>query len=120
MTEPRLPALKRAAIYQRKQLAGHLEESADRKGWRFVYAPGYAGEPVSLTLPVRLEPYEFDEFPAVFEGLLPEGVQLEALLRTHKIDRNDCFRQLITVGHDLVGALTARDVSELQSSASQP
>lgn len=120
MTETSLPPLKRAAIYQRKQFAGHLEESASRKGWRFVYAPEYAGEPVSLTLPVRSEPYEFDEFPPVFEGLLPEGVQLEALLRTHKIDRNDSFRQLITVGQDLVGSLTACDVSEISSPSSQP
>jgi serine/threonine-protein kinase HipA len=119
MAEQILPALRRAAIYQQKQLAGHLEESANREGWRFVYVPGYAGEPVSLTLPLRSEPYEFDEFPAVFEGLLPEGVQLEALLRMHKIDRRDCFRQFVTVGHDLVGALTARDVSELSSAAGE-
>jgi serine/threonine-protein kinase HipA len=38
--------------------------------------------------------------------LLPEGPQLEAILRLHKIDRSDCFRQLITVGQDLVGSLT--------------
>lgn len=120
MTERSLSPLKRAAIYQQKQLAGHLEKPADRKGWRFVYEPEYAGEPVSLTLPVCSEPYEFDEFPAVLEGLLPEGVQLEALLRTHKIDRNDCFSQLITVGQDLVGSLTARDVSEFSSPSSQP
>jgi serine/threonine-protein kinase HipA len=115
--EPNPPAPKRAAIYQQGHLAGHLENLGDRKGWRFVYVPGYAGEAVSLTLPVRAEPYEFDEFPAVFEGLLPEGVQLEALLRMHKIDRSDSFRQLITVGHDMVGALTARDAPQLPTSA---
>lgn len=52
--------------------------------------------------------YVFTTFPLVFEGLLPEGPQLEALLRKHKIDRNDAFRQLITVGGDLVGSLTVR------------
>lgn len=112
MAEGIHPTRRRAAIYQQDQLAGHLEESAGRNSWRFVYAASYEGEPVSLTMPVRSEPYEFAEFPAVFEGLLPEGVQLETLLRTHKIDRNDCFSQLITVGHDLVGSLTARDNSE--------
>jgi serine/threonine-protein kinase HipA len=113
MVEGRHPARRRAAIYQQKQLAGYLEESADRNSWQFVYEAEYTGEPVSLTMPVRSEPYEFAEFPAVFEGLLPEGVQLETLLRTHKIDRNDCFSQLMIVGHDLVGALTASDASEL-------
>ena len=32
--------------------------------------------------------------------------QLEALLRKHKIDRNDAFGQLVIVGSDLVGSLT--------------
>jgi len=47
----------------------------------------------------------------VFEGLLPEGPQLEALLRMHKIDRNNAFRQLVTVGADMVGSLTVKDVT---------
>ena len=42
-------------------------------------------------------------------GLLPEGPQLEAILRKHKIDRADCFRQLIIVGQDVVGSLTIEE-----------
>jgi serine/threonine-protein kinase HipA len=38
--------------------------------------------------------------------LLPEGEQLQALLKKQKIDRNDCFTQLVTVGQDLVGSLS--------------
>ena len=41
-----------------------------------------------------------------FEGLLPEGIMLEGLLRYAKIDKNDYFSQLIQVGHDLVGNVT--------------
>jgi hypothetical protein len=33
---------------------------------------------------------------------------LQALLKKQKIDRNDCFTQLVTVGQDLVGSLSAR------------
>ena len=40
---------------------------------------------------------------------LPEGPQLEALLRMHKIDRSDTFRQLVIVGADLVGSLTVKE-----------
>ncbi len=76
--------------------------------WRFTYSPGYDGVPVSLTMPVCSEPYEFDQFPPVFEGLLPEGVQLEALLRKHKIDRHDAYGQLMVVGGDLVGSLVVK------------
>jgi serine/threonine-protein kinase HipA len=50
--------------------------------------------------------YEFKTFPPFFDGLLPEGAQLEGLLRLKKLDRSDYFGQLISVGQDLVGAVT--------------
>ena len=67
------------------------------------------GPPVSLTLPVREEPWVFADFPAFLEGLLPEGPQLESILRKHKIDRGDWFRQLMVVGQDVVGSLTVEE-----------
>jgi serine/threonine-protein kinase HipA len=106
-----LPVFRRAAIHQQGHFAGTLEE-AERGSWRFIYAPGYAGLPISLNLPVRSEPYEFDRFPPVFDGLLPEGLQLEALLRSRKIDRGDVFSQLLAVGADLVGSLTVTPHSD--------
>ncbi|MEX2044485.1 MAG: HipA N-terminal domain-containing protein, partial [Opitutus sp.] len=63
------------------------------------------GEPVSLTMPVNTRVWEFPGFPAPFEGLLPEGGQLDALLRHRKLDRNDLFGQLLAVGRDVVGSL---------------
>lgn len=98
---------RRAEVYQQGQLAGYLEEGAGGC-WHFSYRPEYAGLAVSLTMPKRTEPYRFKTFPPLFEGLLPEGLQLEALLRQHKIDRNDFFGQLMLVGEDMVGSLTAR------------
>lgn len=98
---------RRAAVFQQDQLAGYLEEEAGG-GWLFRYVEGFAGPPVSLTMPVRPEPYAFPRFPPVFEGLLPEGWQLEALLRRKKIDRNNLFDQLIAVGGDLVGSISVR------------
>jgi serine/threonine-protein kinase HipA len=100
-----------ASIHQHGRVAGNLRSTATG-GWEFAYEPGYDGAPVSLTLPVRLEPYAFPEFPAFLEGLLPEGPQLEALLRKHKIDRHDCFRQLVTVGEDLIGSLSVYQLPE--------
>ena len=99
--------MRKAEIYQKDVLAGLLEEIG-RSRYRFTYVNGYRGEPISLTLPVREQPYEFNGFPAVFEGLLPEGVQLEALLRIHKVDKGDLFQQLLIVGADVVGSLTIR------------
>jgi serine/threonine-protein kinase HipA len=102
--------VRRAIVSVHGVPAGVLQESPDRDGgWRFAYDEAYAGPPVSLTMPVRPEPYDFDRFPAVFEGWLPEGLQLEALLRMRKLDRDDLFGQLAVVGHDLVGAVTVRE-----------
>ena len=106
MTDSQTKILRRAEIFQSGILAGYLEEAQDG-GWSFIYVDGYAEIPISLTLPVRKEPYVFEAFPAVLDGLLPEGEQLQALLKKQKIDRNDCFTQLVTVGEDLVGSLSA-------------
>lgn len=78
--------------------------------YEITYDPGYAGPAISLILPVRSEPYVFEAFPPFFEGLLPEGGQLEGLLRQAKVDRDDYFSQLIHVGQDLVGAVTVREI----------
>ena len=99
-----------AAIFQQTTLAGILEELAGGR-WRFTYEPNYAGKPVSLTMPVEQATHEFNHFPPVFEGMLPEGEPLEALLRRCKIDRNDFFQQLVTTGQDLVGSLTVREIA---------
>jgi serine/threonine-protein kinase HipA len=99
--------MRKAEVYQQGQFAGTLEE-VDRNNFHFTYCPGYTGEPVSLALPAKEAVYEFKQFPPVFEGLLPEGPQLEALLRRHKVDRDDLFTQLLIVGGDVVGSLTVK------------
>jgi serine/threonine-protein kinase HipA len=99
-----------AEVYQQGRLAGKLEE-IDRSHYRFTYVTGYEGEPISRALPAREAPYQFDKFPSLFEGLLPEGIQLEAFLRQNKVDRNDMFQQVLIVGEDLVGSLTIREAA---------
>ena len=101
--------MRKAAIYQQGTLAGLLEELENGR-WRFTYSENYAGEPVSLTMPVSQTIHEFDRFPAPFEGLLPEGIQLEAMLRRFKLDRADLFGQLVVGGQDLVGSLTVQQI----------
>jgi len=92
--------------------AATLVEVEPEGDYRLLYDDDYAGPPVSLALPVRREHYEFTRFPAFFDGLLPEGPQLEGLLRTAKIDRDDHFAQLLAVGGDLVGAVTVEDAGD--------
>jgi len=100
--------MRKAEVCQQGKLAGILEE-IDPHHYRFSYAPGYRDQPVSLSMPVRQTVYEFDKFPPVFEGLLPEGLQLEAMLRQYKIDKKDLFQQLLVVGQDVVGSLTIKE-----------
>jgi len=90
--------------------AGILTEHEGKKNYTFNYDPNYDGPPVSLTMPTIQKIYQFDHFPPFFEGVLPEGYQLEALLRLKKIDKNDYFGQLMCTGKDLVGAFSVTEV----------
>ncbi len=85
--------------------AGILEK-LENKQYLFTYDTDYRGPPVSLTMPITKTAYEFYEFPPFFEGLLPEGIMLEALLRKYKLDKTDYFAQLLIVGQDVVGSVT--------------
>ncbi len=94
----------RAKVYVDRELSGYLEKLDD--GYRFTYLPDYEGQSVSLTMPITRSCYDYDTFPPFFDGLLPEGVMLEALLKRAKLDRSDVFGQLLVVGGDLVGNVT--------------
>jgi len=89
--------------------AGILKEENQNR-YIFKYNSEYKGPPISLTMPVGGLEYEFNSFPPFFDGLLPEGVQLEGLLKKYKIDKNDYFEQLIVTGQDLVGAVTVEKI----------
>jgi HipA-like protein len=48
--------------------------------------------------------------------LLPEGANLDTLLRIEKIDKNDLFEILMTVGRDTVGAVTVIEANNEEMS----
>lgn len=97
--------MRQVKIFCHDDLAGILTENDDGH-YHFAYMPEYQGAPISLTFPTSQKEYSFDSFPAYFDGLLPEGLQLEALLKQAKLDRTDYLGQLTTIGRDLVGAVT--------------
>ncbi|POY38702.1 toxin HipA [Flavobacterium alvei] len=100
--------MRKAIIIVHNKRAGVLIEN-DANGFQFLYDENYDGEAVSLTMPLSNKVYLFDKFPPFFEGLLPEGVMLEGLLKIGKIDKNDYFSQLIATGNDLVGSVTVKE-----------
>lgn len=102
--------MRRARVYVHNRKAGVLEEHQKGKEYVFIYDEDYLGAPVSLTMPTSQREYRFTEFPPFFDGVLPEGPQLEGLLKQRKLDRSDLFGQLIAVGADLIGAVTVEEI----------
>ena len=104
--------MRKANVYMHGERAGMLIEDKKKEKYRFIYDEEYDGQPISVTMPVEKKEFQYEQFPPFFEGLLPEGVNLEMLLRTKKIDRDDAFSQLMAVGEDTVGAVTVREVEK--------
>ena len=100
--------MRKAKVFVHDNFAGILLEKAKNGPYQFTYDQAYNRTPVSLTMPLHEKLHGFSSFPPFFEGLLPEGIMLEGLIRQLKIDRNDYFSQLIAIGEDLVGAVTVK------------
>jgi serine/threonine-protein kinase HipA len=103
--------MRKARIFVRGVEAGTLTELTQGKEYVFEYLNEYDGIEISRTMPTKVKVYQFDEFPPFFDGLLPEGIQLEGLLKIRKIDRYDYLSQLIAVGEDLVGVVTVKEIA---------
>ena len=101
--------MRKADVFMHGISTGVLEEIQKGGSYRFSYRKDYDGPAVSLTIPVQEKEFLFSNFPPFFDGLLPEGILFEGLLKQRKIDRHDYFSQLIAVGNELVGAVTVRE-----------
>ena len=104
--------MRKAKVFVKGIEAGILTEIHLGKKYVFEYHNEYLGLPVSRTMPLKKKVYAFNGFPPFFDGLLPEGIQLDGLLKIKKIDKDDYFSQLIAVGDDLVGVVTIKELSE--------
>lgn len=103
--------MRKAKIFVRGVEAGTLTELKQGKEYVFEYLNEYDGMEISRAMPTNIKVYQFDEFPPFFDGLLPEGIQLEGLIKIRKIDKYDYLSQLIAVGEDLVGVVTVKEFS---------
>jgi len=103
--------MRKAEIFMHERSAGFLTEVGKGEEYVFEYHENYDGPPLSVTMPVEQRRYAFEKFPPFFEGLLPEGANLEMLLRNYKIDRDNLYDILLKVGEDTVGAVTVKEVA---------
>ena len=89
------------------RLVGTIEEDGDQTV--FTYSPEWLTQPdavpVSLTLPLRDEPYVSHGLHPFFENLLPEGWLLDVATKKLKISKNDPFGLLLATCQDCVGAV---------------
>ena len=101
---------RRAIVKYADQIAGTLSETAT--GYRFQYDPVYlrTGQSISMSLPLREEPYESRELFSFFRGLLPEGWYLAIVSATAKIDAQDAFGILLATTSDTIGAVTVHRI----------
>jgi serine/threonine-protein kinase HipA len=76
---------------------------------RFTYSPAWLKRqdavPISLTLPLRVDPYVSKGLHPFFENLLPEGWLLELTSKRLKISKDDPFGLLLATCSDCIGAV---------------
>ena len=104
--------MRKAKVFVNGVEAGILTEILKGNEYLFEYLEDYKGLEISRTMMPDQRRYSFNKFPPFFEGVLPEGVQLDGLLKINKIDKDDLFSQLIAVGNDVVGVITIKEISE--------
>lgn len=88
--------------------AGRLSELDDGT-FRFRYFDVYVHEKlpaVSLTLPLRAEPYDSPVLFAFFAGLLTEGAARRLQEQLFRVDERDDFGLLLATGQDTIGSVS--------------
>ena len=100
--------LNKGVVYLGEKKVGLIERTDS--GYRFTYYQKYLSameaQPVSLTLPLREEPYESEALFPFFLGLIPEGWLLDITSRTLKIDPGNSYEILLSTGGDCIGAVS--------------
>lgn len=106
--------MKQARVYFRNRKTGVLTEDAG--GYAFVYDAEYLSDndarPISLTLPLRGEPYRSNVMIAFFDGLIPEGWLLDIASHNWKIDSRDRMSLLMTCCKDCIGAVSIQPLND--------
>jgi serine/threonine-protein kinase HipA len=94
-------------VYLHSAHVGRLER-LDGARLEFAYAPDCVdeGEPLSLCLPLREEPFSDPECRPFFAGLLPEGEFLKAVARALGVSAGNPFLVLEEIAGECAGAVS--------------
>jgi serine/threonine-protein kinase HipA len=98
---------RRGIVFLDQESVGAIEETAG--GMTFRYDAAWLARPepraISLTLPLRTEPYASNGLHPFFAGLLPEGWLFDISVSTLKLAPDDGFGLLLALCRDCVGAV---------------
>lgn len=98
--------LRRAIVCLAGRRCGIIAE-ADDGGTSFTYDTAWLASPgaraISLTMPLRVEPYTARTLLPFFANLLPEGWLLDVSLARLKVARDDAFGLLLATCRDCMG-----------------
>jgi serine/threonine-protein kinase HipA len=102
-----MATLRKGKVFYKEILAGHIEETEE--GYSFCYDPSFLtspkANPISLTLPLRPEPFLSVTLHPFFDGLIPEGWLLSVVVKNWKISERDRMGLVLTVCKDCIGAV---------------
>ncbi|MBI4352691.1 MAG: HipA N-terminal domain-containing protein [Candidatus Omnitrophica bacterium] len=103
---------RKARVHYKGRLAGYLSETPN--GCQFRYDKDFlsTGQAISVSLPLREEPYEDTELFSFFKGLLPEGWYLDIVSATIKVDPRDAFGLLLATSSNTIGAVTIHKIED--------
>lgn len=86
----------------------------DDEGYGFEYDDYYlvakGSQSVSLTLPLRKEPYLSKTMIPFFDGLIPEGWLLDIAVKNWKVNPNDRMELLLIACRDCIGAVSIESI----------
>ncbi len=92
-------------VFVQGKFAGLIKETDE--GYEFTYDEEFLAKekafPISLTLPLRAEPYISKYLFPFFDGLIPEGWLLGVVERNWKIDDRDRFGLMLAACRDCIG-----------------
>jgi len=101
---------RRALVCLDTEQAGILEET--KTGYMFTYNSDFIKKhiPISVSLPLKGEPYESKELFPFFQGMLPEGAYLEIVTSKFKVDKKDLFGVALKACAETIGAVSIKEI----------
>lgn len=106
--------LRSGNVYFKNTLAGIVWQNEDGYGFQYKeeYLISIDATPISVTLPLRKEPYVSYAMLPFFDGLIPEGWLLEITIKNWKANPADRMGLLLVACKDCIGAVSIEPIEQ--------